>query len=375
MENVFDLIRLYEGEINAQGFLIEYTDPVTIEEVQEAQTALQFSFPEVYTSFITTHGLPAFKSIKSGQYFFDTLYPVYIIEDMALVKDEEGEQNKAIAIFQKFGLQDAFEFYAFDKNGAVVSYFDDGATVRSIAPNFVEHIKTLLQSIVDGSYRNRHTPHLPYDKAAFDAREQEQANRADMLTTFQEAGKWLKNPDKERLLKALELYEHTIDYFRTGKVTDDYYLANAHALCVWTSSNLIGNYRQQLTTEEIHTLRQRLIQHAQHTLALTPADTTNPNEKNNIRIAANAQSWHMSVDTHQPELLEKALTIVQQGIDQIESAQHYYIYDTQVRILLKLDRKEEAYRIVQQVLTEVPDFSDFLDFKDNADYNKFTKAQ
>ncbi|SFO46670.1 hypothetical protein SAMN05428949_5269 [Chitinophaga sp. YR627] len=44
------------------------------------------------------------------------------------------------------------------------------------------------------------------------------------------------------------------------------------------------------------------------------------------------------------------------------------VIDTQVRILLKLGNKEEAYQIVKRILRTSPDFVDFQDFTTNADY-------
>jgi hypothetical protein len=69
--------------------------------------------------------------------------------------------------------------------------------------------------------------------------------------------------------------------------------------------------------------------------------------------------------------LEKALAIVQKGVDHIQREEHFYIHDTQVRILLKLERKEEAYQIVKRILIQSPNFGDFQDIKQDADYNNW----
>ncbi|MBO9202537.1 MULTISPECIES: SMI1/KNR4 family protein [Niastella] len=375
MGNIHDIILSFEKEIAAQGFAIHFSEPIAVEEVKGAEAALGVAFPTEYVNFITTHGLLVVELLRTGDFLFEMLMPSHAVEDMEYVMDDEGEQNREIAIFQKFGKQDIFEFYAFQRDGAVVSYFDDGAIIRPVAPNFTQHIRILLQSIIDGSYRNRHTPDRVYDKQAFDAGEQAQKDRADMLHSIQEAGKLLKNADKERLIKALGLYNHAIDYLKTGKVKDDHYWASTHSLCQWACSSLLANHRQQLTDAEVNDFRAQLIEHAQQALALTPINSGNDYYNNIIRSASNALAWHMTVNTQQKDLLEKGLTIVQQGIDQIETSQHYFIYDTQVRILLKLDRKEEAYRIVHRVTTEVPGFSDFQDFTNNEEYQGWVRHQ
>jgi hypothetical protein len=74
-------------------------------------------------------------------------------------------------------------------------------------------------------------------------------------------------------------------------------------------------------------------------------------------------------------VLENALEIVQQGIGHIETQQHYFLYDTQVRILLKLGRTEDAYQIVKRTLTLLSDFGDFQDFKKDEEYNTWLQKQ
>jgi hypothetical protein len=58
-----------------------------------------------------------------------------------------------------------------------------------------------------------------------------------------------------------------------------------------------------------------------------------------------------------------------------KSEPHYFIYDTQVRVLLKLGRKEEAYQIVKRVLTLSPDFGDFKDIKQDGDFVNWLEKQ
>jgi hypothetical protein len=71
----------------------------------------------------------------------------------------------------------------------------------------------------------------------------------------------------------------------------------------------------------------------------------------------------------------QVLKIILKGVAFIENVNHYFIYDTQVRILLKLGRTEEAYQIVKRTLTLLPVFWDFQEFKKNADYNTWISRQ
>lgn len=75
---------------------------------------------------------------------------------------------------------------------------------------------------------------------------------------------------------------------------------------------------------------------------------------------------HVLADTK--EELVKALHIIEKATPYSESESYYFVFDTQVRILLKLGNKEEAYQIVKRILRISPDFVDFQDFKTNTDY-------
>lgn len=93
------------------------------------------------------------------------------------------------------------------------------------------------------------------------------------------------------------------------------------------------------------------------------------------RTAGNGLAWYTYEDpkSSQGDLdaaLDRALSIT----TYIRDPRDYYIYDTQVRLLLRLNRKNDAYKIVAKVLKEKPRFSDFQDFKTNKDYQKWLKS-
>jgi tetratricopeptide (TPR) repeat protein len=104
---------------------------------------------------------------------------------------------------------------------------------------------------------------------------------------------------------------------------------------------------------------------------LVPPSTGLKYYKEIIRACANSIAWNMAELATGNDELEQALAILQQGIDHIEMPEQFFLYDTQVRILLKLGQKEEAYRIVRNVLTLLPDFSDFQDLKQDANYKNW----
>lgn len=372
MSKMINAIRNFEKNINDRGFLIEFTEPIPMEQIRAVEEKFDFTFPEEYTSFISTHGLMGFRNVKTDQTMCDMLAPWEIAEDMEFVLDAEGEWSGNVVVFQKFDVPDRFDFYAFRKNGGaidVVSYFDDGAEVRGMATTFAEHVEMLLKSMIDGSYRNKYTPHLHYDKNAFDADEQKKADEAAMLATFQKAGQFFKKyNDKESLLKAVELYDEVLTWFTSGKLTDDHIFLNTHYLKSRAYAYLKAYCGQHYTPNELNELRKLVIEQSQYTLSLVPASTELPYYKDIIRACCNSVAWNiteLATDNHE---LEHALTVLQQGIDLIEIPEQFFLYNTQVRILLKLERKEKAYDIVKSVLTQLHDFGDFQDIKQDADY-------
>ncbi len=81
------------------------------------------------------------------------------------------------------------------------------------------------------------------------------------------------------------------------------------------------------------------------------------------REAANGLAWlvYENEDSTTAEL-ETALAWAEKAEKNIRDEADYYILDTRVRILLRLGRPEDAYRIVYRVLQEDPEFTDFQDF-------------
>jgi len=163
MAKIIDTFRALEKDINNQGLIIEFSEPIDIQEVKKVEAQFNFTFPEDYIEFVTTYGLVYFKHLESDRYMCSILFPPYIAEDMEFVLDQEGEWSGNVVIFQKFDHDDRFDFYAFRRAGEtvdVVSYFDSGAEVWPVAETFTNHMELLLKSFIDGSYRNKYYAHL-----------------------------------------------------------------------------------------------------------------------------------------------------------------------------------------------------------------------
>ena len=182
--------------------------------------------------------------------------------------------------------------------------------------------------------------------------------------------------DKEKLQQSLKKYDEVLTFFSSGKVVDEYNLLYAHYGKAYAYYHLTANHAGSISAEEMLALKQAEIQHGLRTLDLVPAMIWHFTDLGKFheevcRFAANTVAWNMHLHTNSKEELEKALAIVQKGGDYIQREEHFYIYDTQVRILLKLERKEEAYQIVKRILAQSPNFGDFQDIKQNAEYNNW----
>lgn len=86
------------------------------------------------------------------------------------------------------------------------------------------------------------------------------------------------------------------------------------------------------------------------------------------RQAANGAAW-----TLRESKPTKALSYIELGLTYMRD-EDLWMQDTKVRVLLNLNKKDEAYAIVKTVLTKSPDFSDFQNFKIDQSYSEWLKA-
>lgn len=93
-----------------------------------------------------------------------------------------------------------------------------------------------------------------------------------------------------------------------------------------------------------------------------------------LRKASNALAWYQMEAASTPAALEEALASIQRGLA-VARPEDDYLRDTQVRILLKLGRSEEAYRIVDLVLRAEPDSADFRDLVEDSGYQAWRANQ
>lgn len=87
-----------------------------------------------------------------------------------------------------------------------------------------------------------------------------------------------------------------------------------------------------------------------------------------IRYASNCIAWNSYQRVEDIMELEKLQELVSIGCRYADDPIYFYIFDTKVRILLKLGRKEEAFNIIYSCLKRDKNYADFNDIIQQADY-------
>ncbi|SEW34561.1 WGR domain-containing protein [Chitinophaga sp. YR573] len=186
--------------------------------------------------------------------------------------------------------------------------------------------------------------------------------------------------DVEKLRASLGVYDQVFDFFSSGKVVDEYNLLYANYGKMYAYSYLNSYHKAAYSKEGLLEMNLAAIQQGLKTLALIPSVIWHFTDMGAFheevtRVVANAVAWQMYEIYDKKKDLEKALEIIAKAVGFVSTEYHYFIYDTQVRILLKMGQKEEAYKIVKRTLALASDFEDFSDFKNDADYKEWLVNQ
>jgi tetratricopeptide (TPR) repeat protein len=170
---------------------------------------------------------------------------------------------------------------------------------------------------------------------------------------------------------AVALFEDALAMCRTGAMYSDYDELYASYGCV----DALGHLRLAVEGEERERLTDKLVQHATRALELVPAGViwhyTNEGafQEEVIRRAGNALAWVLMERGE----LERALALVDRALS--VGGDRGYVFDTKVRILLKLGRTDEAYSIVHTILVEDPAFKDFQDLEASPAYGAWLQTR
>ncbi|PSL34962.1 SMI1/KNR4 family protein [Chitinophaga ginsengisoli] len=98
-------------------------------------------------------------------------------------------------------------------------------------------------------------------------------------------------------------------------------------------------------------------------------------EEDMMVLYANQIGWYAFEEEEDVTLLEEALQTLERGYRLSNRDANKYIKDAKVRLLLKLNRPDEAYAIVSEVLSGDPAYADFQDLKKDKEYIRWNKAE
>lgn len=177
--------------------------------------------------------------------------------------------------------------------------------------------------------------------------------------------------------EAVAIFEDVLSMCTPGKVYTDYDELYATYGIVYA----LGHWIVGLTGEERARRVEEAIKWSRRALSLVPDlsmiwhfTDEGAFHREVTRVAGNALAWYLHEDPTTDAELEEACAIAARAAACIDGQAHWFIYDTQVRALLKSGREEEAYPIVARILHQEPSFGDFQDLKDEEGYLAWKKA-
>ncbi len=190
----------------------------------------------------------------------------------------------------------------------------------------------------------------------------------------------LENPKDG--LRALALYDEMLEQISAQAITNEYVILYTHYRRMWLLSQL--GYQWSLPIAERKTYKHLCCEAGKRCLELVPSsalrwhfDDLSAFYREVMRFGANAVAWFLYEEASTPQQYEEALLWAEKGLPAIEIAQeaHLYLLDTQVRILLALERTDDAYTIAHRVLSRFPQFKDFQDIKKSPAFKKWQKKR
>lgn len=195
-----------------------------------------------------------------------------------------------------------------------------------------------------------------------------------MQTLIKEANSAMgRRNDFESLNSAIEKYDEVLGMFDSGEVVDEYNYLYAHYGRLYSLAYILANCSSSLNDEEILENRHEQIKWGTKLIELVPSIIWHFSDigqfhRECLRIAANSVAWQMYELYSDRENLQKALEIIDRGVKHIDNTSQYFVYDTKVRILLKLGMEQQAWEIVKTCLKNDPDFNDFADLRNDPRY-------
>ncbi len=183
---------------------------------------------------------------------------------------------------------------------------------------------------------------------------------------IQEAAE-IQNQEGSTSQNALKMYMKAISAYKHGDSDDEYDLLFAHYQIMWIYASSYEIDKALPYAEKCMELMDKTIRSG----AIFHFTEMGKFHEEVIRFATNTIAWDVYERSDDTKKLEEALETVSLGCNYADDPSYFFIFDTKVRILLKLGHKEEAFRIVYDCLRKDPHFSDFSDIKVDKEYREW----
>jgi Leucine-rich repeat (LRR) protein len=216
-----------------------------------------------------------------------------------------------------------------------------------------------------------------FPKARIDMRKQETDEPREDLGAANELMKAANAlRDDEDYDAAIAKYDEALALYEGGRANNEYGLMYAHYGKMWIDGK--RGYGKDGSDEQRAAWRKAGVAEAETLLRLVPPvwmiwHFTDEGQfhRECVRYATNFLAWELLQARRD---LPRALELIERGAACVDEQSHYYVLDTQVRILLALGRDTDAWRIVKKVLHQDADFAQFQDLKDDARYQAWART-
>ncbi|MDF5755311.1 hypothetical protein [Spongiactinospora sp. TRM90649] len=177
--------------------------------------------------------------------------------------------------------------------------------------------------------------------------------------------------EADKRKKAVRVFEEALDHCVPGAAFSEYDRLYALYGLIEALGHLVGS-----AGDDRPAMVEKLTGYAELALSLVPEVIWHYTDEGEfqeevVRLAGNALAWHLM----RAGDLERALATVERAVSVAAKPEYDHIRDTQVRVLVEMGRTEQAYLIVDQVLTRDPGFRDFADFAASAGFQEWRRGR
>lgn len=201
--------------------------------------------------------------------------------------------------------------------------------------------------------------------------EEEQQEAVELSKLVTEAN---EHRSKKRYERAIESYDKALAEIAKGNVVSEYNQLYCHYGKAWVYSQL-GYVDKTQPEDVVRDSRVAGVASSRRALELVPTMIWHFTDEGQfhrevLRFCGNFVAWELKEDASGADdpKLEQALELIEGAVACAEGAQHHYLIDTQVRVLLALGREADAFKAAHSVLRRNPDFADLADIKADANY-------